>query len=1107
MDPLTSISLVANIAAFIDFGFKIVAAAREVKGSTTGTTATNVNAETLAISFQAIAANVKQTHLTGDSTPDEIRLIKLVDECQRLSEELLRLLGSLKVKKLGSRRHVLGIALRNFIKKSQRDELEARLDRCRNQLQLEIFQRTNDKSLERLKAIAETGEYQANELAVIKGSLKSLQSTTTTTKLDSTSLQGLNTLLKLCGQAFESAALSRLLASIGFEKMSDRLENIADAHATTFNWLLDDSDAVDPKATLGDPKSLEAQEWLRYTEVQDAYRKRSRDSLTLWLSEGYGIFHIFGKPGSGKSTLLKHLLKHPTAHELLQTWAGNKSLVKSSFFFWKGGSDGQKTLSGLYRSLLCSVFKQCPELVSLIAPSHWQLCLQGGNVELTDSEARSTFLDLIGRDEVFTHRKFVLIIDGLDEFEGDDTGLVRTLLDWTRLRPDGIKICVSSRELPLFQERFSSYPKLRLHEVTSLDIMDYVKSTLEQNEDLSATIDHNLTLRLGQRIIAKAEGVFLWVSLVLRIVERGLLQEDHPKDLEAKIDGLPTELEELFKVIFKGIELESHPIDRRRAMIILSLCLTRTKHYLSDLPLYQLSFLDEYEADYNFILRIPGPTEEKDDKERLRRCRKQVNGRCRGLVSVTASSSPNPEAVMPPTRRAEFVTITHRSLLEFFSRTEVRTVIELQTQGFNAIQFTCRSFVAQQVTEPDASLVQEVHLYTDLTALFKMTWRTGTMSTPAVTQILLDLEIIPFLLSPVKVPDQKRYRSGDYAWPFLWRRGCTSHRLVTAYDNRTVADLIIFLALEYGVPELLAPHGALEAGLLAQTAQSLGPQFLLIRAFLNLMEMPKYDRDGFDHLKYDRLLKCVAMCLRDGASPNIAIAADWKQPEISPEKDSMMETPATLWEILIWSSLCGWDDLDAAPFKGRQRLSSILPIWVLFLAYGADIEFELKFEPHHSVVVYQDAISVIGLFGEEKKDLFTPLFIPRTENVVVDMASKQDGLLSFSDVVGLLFPDEFPKLLPLINREAKKAAPDKTRVFDILKSFGLDLEQWSPPPPAPNLVLFPEIKGLSISKVFLRNMYPCYVDDPERGMVVYSHYGIELRDPNNPELKWASLID
>ena len=48
LDPLTAIGLIGNIVQFVDFGLKIVSKAREVRNSTTGALAENVDTERIA---------------------------------------------------------------------------------------------------------------------------------------------------------------------------------------------------------------------------------------------------------------------------------------------------------------------------------------------------------------------------------------------------------------------------------------------------------------------------------------------------------------------------------------------------------------------------------------------------------------------------------------------------------------------------------------------------------------------------------------------------------------------------------------------------------------------------------------------------------------------------------------------------------------------------------------------------------------------------------------------------------------------------------------------------------------------------------------------------
>ena len=86
-----------------------------------------------------------------------------------------------------------------------------------------------------------------------------------------------STLQKLSDAGGRSARESRFFESLHYDRMRARQENIIDAHAQTFEWVLD-------------PHQLSS-------------GLDSKDSFLEWLTNGNGIFWITGKAGSGKSTL------------------------------------------------------------------------------------------------------------------------------------------------------------------------------------------------------------------------------------------------------------------------------------------------------------------------------------------------------------------------------------------------------------------------------------------------------------------------------------------------------------------------------------------------------------------------------------------------------------------------------------------------------------------------------------------------------------------------------------------------------------------------------------------------------------------------------------
>jgi hypothetical protein len=57
----------------------------------------------------------------------------------------------------------------------------------------------------------------------------------------------------------------------------------------------------------------------------------------------------------------------------LERWAGNNTLIIPRLFFWRSGDELQNSLTGLYRSILFEVLKECPELIPLVFPAAYRV--------------------------------------------------------------------------------------------------------------------------------------------------------------------------------------------------------------------------------------------------------------------------------------------------------------------------------------------------------------------------------------------------------------------------------------------------------------------------------------------------------------------------------------------------------------------------------------------------------------------------------------------------------------------------------------------------------------------------------------------------------------
>ncbi|KAF4634526.1 hypothetical protein G7Y89_g3578 [Cudoniella acicularis] len=321
-----------------------------------------------------------------------------------------------------------------------------------------------------------------------------------------------------------------------------RQKGVAEAHKRTPLWLYES-------------EGLNSSDW---------------DSFTSWLEHGDGLYWINGKAGSGKSTLMKFICNSERTREYLSRWAPGLNLCVAEFYFWNLGSKLQKSQVGLLRSLLCQILQQMPTLTPLIFPKVWaakytyrslkiEVPFLAGSWSLSSlSDAWNKMIELIGQDS--RNARLAIFIDGLDEYEGLDADMAR-LFEATA---DSlyVKVCASSRAHVIFENSFATRPSLRLQDLTHNDIQAYVEDRLLNNEYMQGLLESEplQTRDLVEEIVAAADGVFLWVHLVVQSLLAGLGNCDEIHDLRCQHIGqrLKSRTVGLLEVQ-KGARKDIHP--------------------------------------------------------------------------------------------------------------------------------------------------------------------------------------------------------------------------------------------------------------------------------------------------------------------------------------------------------------------------------------------------------------------------------------------------------------------------------------------------------------------------------------------------------------------
>jgi hypothetical protein len=308
-----------------------------------------------------------------------------------------------------------------------------------------------------------------------------------------------------------------ILKGLRYTEMGYRQSSITSVNSSSYRWMFELS-------VIGQPS-------IRYLP---------------WLREDDGIFWVTGKAGSGKSTLMKHIYKDERTHAALQSWANGRQLFTASHYFWYAGSQIEKSYAGLIRSILYKILYSCPELIKSVCKDRWQAELRGrdtGALPWSIDELHVCLHALVSKTLKFGDKEicFCFFIDGLDEYDGDRE-VINALMSLSQ--SGHTKICASSRPWNRFADAFSASKLkgnyLELHQHTRGDISNYVQKELGITFSILSKVYQDWEPLLRE-VIDRSEGVFLWVTLVVKRELRPMLEDRETiSTIRKRLDEVPS---------------------------------------------------------------------------------------------------------------------------------------------------------------------------------------------------------------------------------------------------------------------------------------------------------------------------------------------------------------------------------------------------------------------------------------------------------------------------------------------------------------------------------------------------------------------------------------
>ncbi len=673
MEPLSALGIAAAGIQFADFATKLISDTAATYQSASGKTQRILTLELVTEDLCSLTQRIveKASGLQESPPPGstDAVFIDACKECQVLSHELTGILQDLGARRFSSLntksvRSSLAAAIRAVAKEGQIKDLTDKLQVVQQRMQMAAM-----ASLwEHAQQDGNTIQQASRQLVGVEAKLDRLEEAAMQTatyiqnltrggpsgRQDAARRQLVDALWPtnwiprpappLEFQFSEARCTLSILDSLTFSSSHDRQEAIPRAYAETFEWI--------------------------FQQQEPNERTASHPSFRSWLEGNtQEIYWITGKPGSGKSTLMKFITTHRNVREHLSIWAGSVPAIVASFYSWNAGTELQKSPEGLLRSLLHQCLSQQRGLIPWLCPRRWawsQLMDNEGHVVSTLPdwpwpELRETFCALAS--QAGNAYRIILFIDGLDEFSGGHTTLVELLKELSHWA--GVKICASSRPWNVFNDAFHRSPSLKVQDLTGDDIVRYVRGHFEPERAFNElrSLDPDDAESLLQDIASRANGVFLWVSVVVRTLVERLIDGDKLAELHELLDQLPQDIEDLYDAIKRQISPEHTAQFSQYFLLLLEMLRKPCKVRPS-----ALTFLLADEDEGSRIHRDVLATVETR-RSGVEVMQRRLRGRTMGLLEIS------------PTETVGFL---HRTVLEWAIRDRNLAAIKRDApEGFN----------------------------------------------------------------------------------------------------------------------------------------------------------------------------------------------------------------------------------------------------------------------------------------------------------------------------------------------------------------------------------------------------------------------------------------
>lgn len=285
---------------------------------------------------------------------------------------------------------------------------------------------------------------------------------------------------------------------------------------------------------------------------------KNQKYISWFESHECSLLWITAQAGCGKTTIASHISQMISSNRTPETSVPRKEKTTCAvlfFFFQKSNQENQKTAPAALRTLVGQLVRQVPQVLPILLRKH-ELLSAKGDFEWSWDNLSGIFGEMLEQTPV--NSPVYIILDAIDECEAESQMLI---LDWVKglvdenavsTAPLGsrpiLKVLVTGRPHGDIFDQLSGFPTLAIKEVDTVnDIQTLIHSRVEELSQ-RRSLNPDVTRTVIQFLEANAHGMFLWVVLIMKELER---RDERLSDevIESKLSRIPLTLIDTYETI------------------------------------------------------------------------------------------------------------------------------------------------------------------------------------------------------------------------------------------------------------------------------------------------------------------------------------------------------------------------------------------------------------------------------------------------------------------------------------------------------------------------------------------------------------------------------